>query len=128
MGETLGFDAWTYPQVLQRRVEPLAVLAQALLAVLNVAVDLDHLGLEHVPVRLKAGEHVDKVGLRLCRSGAGARELSGQRTPRPTECAHPPWFDFHWSMRRFGRGACGNVDFFERGHIKKSGSDGIGAM
>ena len=35
-----------HPEVLQGRVEPLAILAQALLAVVNVAVDLDDLRLE----------------------------------------------------------------------------------
>ena len=55
-----------YPEVLQRRVEPLAVLAKALLAILDVSVDLDNLGLKHVPVRLQAGEHVDQVRLSVC--------------------------------------------------------------
>ena len=54
-----------HPEVLQGRVEPLAILAQALLAVVNVAVDLDDLRLEHVPVRLERREHVDEVRLGL---------------------------------------------------------------
>ena len=44
---SLSLSAAAHPQVLQRRVEPLAVLAQALLAVVDVAVDLDHLRLQH---------------------------------------------------------------------------------
>lgn len=56
-----------HPQVLQRRVEPLAVLPQALLAVVDVAIDLHHLCLKHMPVRLQRGEDVDEVALGLLR-------------------------------------------------------------
>ena len=48
-------------QVLERRVEPLAVFPQALLAVLDIPVDLNHLCLEHMPVRLEAAQHVDQI-------------------------------------------------------------------
>ena len=44
--------AFELAQVLQRRVEPLAILPQALLAVVDVAVDLHNLSLQHMPVRL----------------------------------------------------------------------------
>ncbi len=40
----------THPQAMHWCAEALAVLAQALLAVLCVAADLDHLRLERVPV------------------------------------------------------------------------------
>ena len=52
-------------QVLQRRVEPFTILPQALLAVIDVAIDLHHLRLKHVPVRLQRGEHVDEITLRV---------------------------------------------------------------
>ena len=62
-----------HPQVLQRRVEPLAILAQALLAVIDVPVDLDDLGLEDVPVRLEGGEHIDEIALGVLRTHQNAR-------------------------------------------------------
>ena len=47
-----------YSKVLQRGIEPLAVLAEALLAVVNVAVDFNYLSLKHMPVGLEAAQHI----------------------------------------------------------------------
>ena len=106
-------DRIAHPQVLQRRVEPFTILAQALLAVVNVPVDLDDLSLKHVPVRLQAGEHVDEITLRVLlravSTRAGGRGEAGGEPERGRRVQGNDHFfeGLGWADRPDGPGPAG---------------------
>ena len=71
-------------QVLQWRVEPFAIFPQALLTVVDVAIDLDNLSLQHVPMRLQAREHVDQIRLGLLSKQAPVQNSRTGQEPLST--------------------------------------------